>query len=43
VKGCGEGTDKTGDNDSPPDRSDIISESTEGSPIAIKKEIAEQI
>lgn len=39
VKGCGGGRAKEGEsNDSPPDRSDIMSDTTEGSPKAPKKE-----
>lgn len=43
VKGCGDGTDKIIDNESPPDRSDVLSDSTEGSPVAVKKEVAERL
>jgi hypothetical protein len=42
VKGCGEksgsGDSKIGGDGSPPDRSEIMSDSTEGSPGMIKKE-----
>jgi hypothetical protein len=43
VKGCGDGTDKIIDNDSPPDRSDVLSDTTEGSPVAVKKEVAQKL